>query len=99
MASDKETIISEIKSYVAKNGGSYSGWYVGIASDPKGRLFNDHAVSEKGGAWIYVPCATSKVARESEDYFIGLGMKGGSGGGDDTTKYVYAYKITSSTKE
>lgn len=99
MASDKQTIISDIQSYVARNGSGYSQWYVGIAADAKQRLFNDHAVSEKGGAWIYSLCTTSSVAREIEDYFIRLGMRGGSGGGDNTTRYVYAYRITPATRE
>ena len=99
MADDKQKIISDIKAYVSKNGGAYSSWYVGIASDPKDRLFNDHAVAEVGGAWIYSPCASSTIAREIEDCFIALGMKGGAGGGDNTSKYVYAYKITKDTKE
>ncbi len=99
MADDKQKIILDIKSYVAKNGGAYSQWYIGVTADPKQRLFNDHAVKETGDAWIYAACTSSTVAREIEDYFIRLGMKGGSGGGDATSKYVYGYKITQSTKE
>lgn len=99
MASDKQTTISDIKSYVANNGGYYSEWYIGIAADPRQRLFDDHAVNEKGSAWIYRGCVNSAVAREAEDYFFGLGMKGGPGGGDYSSKSVYAYRITSSTRE
>jgi len=99
MASDKETIISDIKSHVANNGGSYSQWYVGIATDPKQRLFNDHAVKEKGDAWIYRRCASSDVARTVEKYFLAQGIKGGPGGGDDNSDYVYAYKIAGHTVE
>ena len=99
MASDKGTIVSDIKKYVDGWGGNYGEWYIGIASDPRTRLFNDHAVQEKGGAWIYRDCASSKIAREVEDHFIALGMKGGPGGGDATTKFVYAYKITPNTTE
>ena len=53
MADDKQKIILDIKSYVAKNGGAYSQWYIGVTADPKQRLFNDHAVKETGDAWIY----------------------------------------------
>jgi hypothetical protein len=87
------------QSYVSVNGGPYSQWYIGIAAAPRQRLFNDHCVTENGGAWIYRECSTSSAAREIEEYFIQLGMQGGPGGGDATTKYVYAYKITQTTRE
>ena len=99
MASDKATAISDIKAYVANNGGNYSQWYVGIAADPRERLFNDHAVKEKGDAWIYRQCTTSDVARSVEKHFLAQGMKGGSGGGDENSDYVYAYKISGHTIE
>ena len=97
--SRKQTIVSDIKSYVSVHGGPYSQWYIGVAAAPRDRLFNDQGVTEQGGAWIYRECPISKVAREIEDIFIGLGMQGGPGGGDSTTKYFYAYKITHTTKE
>jgi len=50
MTNTKESIKVDIKAYIQNNGGAYSDWYVGIASDPKERLFTDHNVSEKGGA-------------------------------------------------
>ena len=100
MANSKETIKTEIKEHIQKCGGKYSDWYVGIASDPKERLFTDHNVDEKKSAWIYRECENSSVAREIEEYFIDtLGTDGGSGGGDYTTRYVYSYKKTSNTKE
>ena len=99
MASDKATIISTIKAYVASNGGNYSQWYAGIATNPRQRLFNDHAVKEKGDAWIHEPCGSSEVARAVEKYFLAQGMQGGSGGGDDDSDHVYAYKIAGHTVE
>ena len=95
----KAEIIQQIADYVRQCGGSYSQWYSGIAADSRARLFNDHNVDEKNGNWIFRGCASSDEARAVEDYFIGKGMKGGPGGGDSSTKSVYAYKITGSTKE
>lgn len=93
MAKSKKTIISEIKEFMKKWGGNYSDWYVGIASDPRKRLFTEHNVDEKKDAWIYRKCDNSDIAREIEEYFVEiLGTDGGAGGGDETTKYVYAYK-------
>ena len=99
MGKSKEAAKSDIKQYVQKIGGAWSSWYVGITADPEQRLFNDHNVDRKG-AWIYVPCDSADVARDVEAYFIDiLGTKGGGGGGDNASKFVYAYTITSSTKE
>lgn len=100
MAKSKETIKTEIKNHIHECGGQYSNWYVGIASDPKERLFTEHNVSEKNGAWIYREAENSSAAREVEEYFVNtLETDGGPGGGDSSTKYVYAYKKTSYTNE
>jgi hypothetical protein len=77
----------------------YSEWYVGVAADPRDRLFNGHAVNEQTDKWIYDWCSTSAEAREIEQYFIGQGTQGGPGGGDTTTRSVYAYKVASHTTE
>lgn len=100
MAIANQTAKQEIRSYVENCGGAYSDWYVGIASDPRQRLFVEHNVDEENGQWIYYRCESSYVAREVEEFFVNtLGTSGGTGGGDSTTRYVYAYKITRYTKE
>ena len=95
----KSTIISDIKAYMAKCGGGYGEWYVGIAADAEKRLFNDHGVNKNSGAWIWIRAASSDDARAAEKSLLALGMKGGCGGGDDDSDCVYAYRITSTTKE
>ena len=97
--SKKTQIIKEIAAHVRSRGGSYSSWYVGVASKPRERLFRDHNVSEKNGLWIFRTCASSAEARAIERNFLGKGMQGGGGGGDHSTTVVTAYKITSSTRE
>ena len=93
-------IRDEIVKHISENGGQYEDWYVGIAADPKDRLFNDHNVSEEDDLWIYCPARSSAVARKVEKYFIDVkDTKGGPGGGDDNTRYVYAYVIGSHTLE
>jgi hypothetical protein len=99
MANDMNTILTEIKAYVAKNGGRCSEWYAGIASDARRRLFIDHAVREIGDAWIFWPCGSSTAARNIEKILFNLGMKGGPGGGDYSTDFVYAYRIAGHTIE
>ena len=92
-------IIQEIVEHVRACGGSYSGWYVGVAADPRARLFNDHNVSQQHSSWIFRTCASTEEARAVEDHFIEQGMKGGAGGGDYDTTAVYAYAITSNTRQ
>lgn len=88
------SVASEIDAYMRANGGSYSAWYIGIAADPRTRLFIDHNVAERGDAWIYRDAGSDAAARQIENHFIRLGCRGGDGGGSHATKYVYAFKIT-----
>jgi len=97
MAKTKQEIISDIKNHIGSN---FKNWYIGIATDPRQRLFVDHGVDEKNGRWIFREAQSSDGARDIEIYLIDkLGTKGDSGGGDNTTKFVYAYCITSTTRE
>jgi hypothetical protein len=96
--SEESELIGKIKNHIADRGGSYSEWYVGIAKDPKQRLFKDHNVNEDTDKWIHVGASSSTVARNVEDYFVSkLGTDGGSGGGDSSTIHVYAYRKNSHT--
>ncbi|MYK32028.1 MAG: hypothetical protein F4051_10005 [Boseongicola sp. SB0670_bin_30] len=92
-------IVRDIRAHINKCGAGPYGWYVGIAADPKDRLFNDHQVSERNGAWIHRPANSSASARKAEKQLLEDGHEGGSGGGDENTTHVYAYKITASTDE
>ncbi len=92
--------VDEIVAYINNNGGVYSAWYVGITSDYKQRLFTSHAVDERSGAWICCPCDSATGARNAERHFLErLMCKGGPGGGDDASSYIYAYKVTPGTFE
>ena len=42
---------SKMEILVQNNGGVYSNWYVGIASDIEQRLFGDHNVDKEKGQW------------------------------------------------
>ena len=100
MTSTGTEIIQAIESHVAKCGGDWWEWYVGIAADAKSRLFNDHNVCREGDAWIYREAQTSRVARKAEAYLIEEhGAQGGPGGGDENTRTVYAYRTAVHTEE
>lgn len=95
MAKSKQEIINDIVGHFS--GKSYKECYVGVTSNVDNRLFGDHNVSKEKGHWIYTPASSDSIAREIELHFLDKGMDGGSGGGDEDSKIVYAYKKTSST--
>lgn len=92
MAGSKAEVIAAIDAFMQKY--PYypnSDWYVGIASDPRKRLFEDHNVNEESGIWICERARSAAVAREVEHAYLGTGHDGGGGGGDESSIYVYAY--------
>lgn len=100
MIKAKVEIIAEMSRYL-KNRGILSYWYTGVASDPRQRLFLDHNVPQSGGnGWIYRECENAAIAREVVDHLIkNLGTDGEYGDGDDSARYVYAYRKTARTRE
>jgi len=68
MAKTKQEIISDIKAYMANYPSTkYSDWYVGIAAIPRDRLFIDHSVDEKNGAWIFREAESRCFGRDGAD--------------------------------
>jgi len=90
-AISKEEAYNQIVAHIKKQGGAYSDWYCGIASDWEDRLFNEHKVPRKDHWRTTQQCHTNDDARAVENRLLGLGCDGGAGGGDSTTVYVYAY--------
>ena len=99
VTTDVNQVIQDIEKYMGQFGGYYRDWYVGIASDPRKRLFTDHCVREQGDHWIYRDCGTDAAARAVEDYFLRKGCDGGPSGGDYTTKFAYAYHKAAHTRQ
>lgn len=84
---------------MGKHGKYYSEFYIGIAADPVDRLTNGHGVDETvPNIYWNTPLHTS-IIRQIETHFLNKGTKGGSGGGDYLTRYIYAYKITPKTRQ
>ena len=91
----------EIVDFILNHIGSddKSNWYVGIATDVENRLFNNHNVDKKNGHWCYKKASSEEETRDTESYLLdNYDFKGDTGGGDKPV-YVYAYKITSTTKQ
>ena len=101
MAKTNQTLVNEIVDHLKNGcgGGKNSEYYVGITKNIENRLFGDHNVTKEGHCYIFRNANSASNARIIEKYFLDGGMKGGDGGGDADSKYVYVYKISSSTKE
>ena len=94
-----EEIIFEISQVIQQSGQPYPRWYVGIASQPIQRLFDDHGVDDnQRDRYIYRRSISSLEARQIEKHFLLLGTDGGPGGGSEATEWVYAYQKGISTK-
>lgn len=99
MTATKQEVIADLRGYLARLGGPYRTWYVGITADPRARLFRDHGLDEKADVWVSRECESSEVAREVEELFARvLGADGGPGGGDASTRWVYAYRKSPRTR-
>ena len=100
MAKNYETIINEINAHLLRSGRRYySDFYIGITKDVEQRLFGDHNVSKDNSWWIYRTAETNEIARAVEKHYLDLGMRGGSGGGDNNSRIVYCYAVTPTTVE
>ena len=86
-------IATAIDTHIRTYGGPYSAWYCGIAADPNARTLNGHNAAR------YWDAGSDAIARSIEQHFIAKGCKGGDGGGDHRTRYVYVYKISLTTRE
>ncbi len=81
----------EILANIKNQGGAYSTWYCGITGDINARLFGSHKLTRDDPWWSYRECPDETSARNVEKALIALGCDGGAGGGDASTKFVYAY--------
>lgn len=100
MNQQENQIVSEIVQYIQQSNTPYTDWYIGITEDVQIRLFVDHAVNKETDYWIYRKCFTADQARIIEqDIIINYHTDGGSGGGSENSKFVYAYKKERHTKD
>lgn len=92
-------VASDIQTHIQQCGGGFAGWYAGIASDLRNRMFVDHSVDETTGPWIFRDAGYDVFAPQVEDYLHSQGCRGACGGGGPDTPFVYCYRITNTKHE
>ena len=100
MAKTAQEIVNDIDAHLQKSSAKYfSDFYIGITNDIDRRLFDEHNVATGGHWYIYRNAIDDEHARAVEKHYLEKGMKGGDGGGDNNSTYVYCYRISSTTNE
>ena len=98
----KDAIINDIEKHLSDSVKEYyRDFYVGITNDVNRRLFTDHNVDKDNDWWIYCKADSEDIARDVEKYYLELGMKGDTGGGnpDNPPFFVYSYEISNHSKQ
>lgn len=84
----RNTIVNEIS---AKAGTNYGAWQIGITGDHAKRKTEWDQIKDVS-YWTCWKADSSADAKAIEAYFIGRGMKGGTGGDiDRNTVFVYIF--------
>lgn len=98
----KDAIINDIEKHLSDSVKEYyRDFYVGITNDVNRRLFTDHNVDKDNDWWIYCKADSEEIARDVEKYYLELGMKGDTGGGNPEKPpfFVYSYEISDHSKQ
>ncbi len=77
MPSNREEIITDIKTHIARFGGGFGEWCVGTARDPRSPFFESHRVAEMNDGLTYREAFTAGSAEAARDYLVnecGLGL-------------------------
>jgi hypothetical protein len=91
--------VQAIVSHMDRCGGEYADWYASMSPNPEHELFIYHLV-EPDGQYVYCRCTTFREAQnvlfDLRDRFrVRTGPSWGSG----NALFVYAYKMTTRTRE
>lgn len=94
-AQSTQEVYNEIVQRVNTQGHPYKDWYAGIASDWADSLIVQHKA--KFTNYIARQCLDCGSAKKVEEALLKAGFDGGSGDGDNSSVYVYAYLKTPNT--
>ncbi len=89
----------EILAYIKEFGGDFNDWYVGISSDPKNTMFQEHRVHKEDDIWLYKQALTFTACKTVQDYFLDILKTDGKAiiNGDEDTDCVYLFKKSTRT--
>ena len=94
-----QQIKHDILAYIYELGGDFCGYYVGIAENPEGALFETHKVDKTKDAWLYRQALSYTAARTIRDYFSNRLRVDGTLAinGNEDIDWVYVYKKSERT--
>ncbi len=92
MIKSSESIIMEILGFIYREGGSPKTWYIGVARDPRQRLFDEHRLNYQNDAWIYRTAKSESEALHVQAYFLEFGLDDCEEGWQSGACAVYAYR-------
>lgn len=100
MAYSVQQIKFEIYSYIKEFGADFSQWYIGVASDPKAKMRDEHGVDETADIWLYKQAMSFSACRTVLRHFVDQLKVDGDPNvrGDDDTDCVYLYKKSGRTR-
>ena len=89
----------EILAYIKEFGGDFSDWYIGIAADPKGTMFQTHKVHQDDDIWLHKQALTFTACKTIQKYFLDILKTDGEAvsEADEDTDCIYLYKKSSRT--
>jgi hypothetical protein len=83
-----------IVKYINDSDIAFGEWCVGIAADPRTRLFIDYRVG-KDTPWIFRDTGSEEAAMAVREFVVTTyGTRGSAADCDGTARYVYAYAVT-----
>jgi hypothetical protein len=91
------SIEEDIDGLIQKSGAKYGEWYIGLAINPREKLFTAHNVNEQSDVWIIRDAGSEMAARDIEAIFLKKRCKGGSLR-RDSSRHIYVYKMTKTTR-
>lgn len=60
----------EIFGYIKEFGSNFDDWFVGISSDPKNTMCDQHQVDEIKDIWLYKQAVSFGACRTIQSYFL-----------------------------
>ncbi len=70
MVHSVQQIKFEIFGYIKEFGSNFDDWFVGISSDPKKAMLEQHRVDEIEDIWLYKQAVSFAACRTIQKYFL-----------------------------